>query len=198
LLLLQVHLRNGAAPHRIPASADFLIVQVGTLGDVGDETAEHSEVRWLTPAEREAWMATNALLIRLPAALDSQLQRDSGLTLFEYMVLVALSESPGRELRMSVLADLASASLSRLSHAASRLEHQGLLTRSRVPGPGRRTVATLTDDGFAKVEAAAPGHVHAVRELLIDRLDPADLASLTKAGRGVLDALGEECSLPRE
>ncbi len=154
------------------------------------------DVRWLTPDERRAWMATAALFVRLPAALDSQLQRDAGLTFFEYMVLVALSEAPDRRLQMSDLAELASASLSRLSHAASRLEKQGFLSRCRVPGAGRRTVATLTDAGFAKVVAAAPGHVEHVRDLLIDRLSPAELAVLARAGDAVMNALGEGC--PRD
>lgn len=166
------------------------MVHVRTLGGMSDPT---DDVRWLTADERAAWLATAALMTRLPAALDSQLVRDSGLTFFEYMVLVALSESPGRSLQMSALAELSSASLSRLSHAASRLENQGLLTRSRIPGQGRRTVATLTDEGFATVAAAAPGHVRHVRDLLIDRLTAEDLATLGRAGRAVMDALGEEC-----
>ncbi|MGN0064261.1 MAG: MarR family winged helix-turn-helix transcriptional regulator [Nocardioides sp.] len=149
------------------------------------------DVRWLTADEHTAWLATAALMIRLPAALDSQLVRDSGLTFFEYMVLVALSEAEDRTLQMSVLAEMASSSLSRLSHAASRLEDQGLLTRCRVPGAGRRTAATLTDTGYAAVAAAAPGHVRRVRDLLIDRLSPDDLAALGRAGRAVMEALGE-------
>lgn len=149
--------------------------------------------RWLTPEERAAWLATGALMIRLPAALDAQLTRDSGLTFFEYMVLVGLSEAPGRTLQMSALADMASSSLSRLSHAAARLEDQGLLTRTRIPGAGRRTAATLTEAGLEKVSAAAPGHVRRVRELLVDHLSPDDLAALARAGRAVLNALGEGC-----
>src|SRR4030088_394135 len=72
--------------------------------------------RWLTPAEHDACLSLAGLLIKLPAALDTQLQRDAGLSHFEYMVLSGLSEAPGRTLHMSDLAELANGSLSRLSH----------------------------------------------------------------------------------
>jgi hypothetical protein len=73
------------------------------------------EVEWLEPEQLRSWMTLAALMIRLPGALDYQLQRDSGLTHFEYTVLAGLSESPGRSLRMSNLAGFANGSLSRLS-----------------------------------------------------------------------------------
>ncbi len=69
----------------------------------------------------ETWAALATVLEWLPAALDSQLQRDADLTHFEYGVLFALANAPDRTLRMSVLAGYANSSLSRLSRAASRL-----------------------------------------------------------------------------
>jgi DNA-binding MarR family transcriptional regulator len=108
------------------------------------------------------------MVIKLPAVLDAQLQRDAELTFFEYMVLATLSERPCRTMRMSELTATISASLSRLSHIASRLEARGCLTRQRCPGPGRATNATRTGAGYAKVVAAAPGHVQAARDFLID------------------------------
>jgi hypothetical protein len=85
--------------------------------------------RWLTDDERDAWMPLIGVLIKLPAALDAQLQRDSGLSHFEYMVLSRLSEAPERTLRMSDLAVLANGSLSRLSHVVTRLERRGWVRR---------------------------------------------------------------------
>jgi DNA-binding MarR family transcriptional regulator len=145
--------------------------------------------RWLSPEERAAWLATSALMMRLPGALDSRLLRESGLSFYEYMVLAMLSEHPDRSLRMSQLAGLTSGSLSRLSHVARRLEEQGLLTRTRLPGPGRPTLATLTDAGWARVVGAAPGHVRDVRELLVDALSAEDLAALERVGRAVNERL---------
>lgn len=151
------------------------------------------DVRWLSEAEREAWLATAALMVALPGALDAQLHADSGISFFEYMVLAVLAEQPDRTLQMSDIAAFASGSLSRLSHTAKRLEQHGYLSRSPVPGPGRRTNATLTDTGYTKVVQAAPGHVAEVRRLLIDNISAADLAALARVGHAVMDHLGQEC-----
>jgi DNA-binding MarR family transcriptional regulator len=106
------------------------------------------------------------------------LQRDADLTFFGYMVLATLSDQPGRAMRMSELAANISASLSLLSHVASRLEARGYLTRQRCAGPRRLANATLTSAGYAKVAAAEPGHLQAVRDFLIDALTPGELRSL--------------------
>ncbi|MCF6379872.1 MarR family winged helix-turn-helix transcriptional regulator [Nocardioides KLBMP 9356] len=154
------------------------------------------EPQWLTEDERAAWLAASAVLIRLPAALDAQLQADHGLTFFEYMVLAVLSEREDRTLQMSDIAAATSSSLSRLSHVVKRLEAQGLVRRERVPGAGRRTNAVLTDAGFAKVVAAAPGHVARVRDLLVDAVPAEDLAALRRIGETVLGRIDPEDRCP--
>src|SRR3954454_17327288 len=115
-----------------------------------------AEPRWLTRAEEQSWIATSGMMMLLPAALDGQLQRDSGLSLFEYFVLSRLSKAPGRTLRMSALAGFANGSLSRLSNVVKRLEQRGWMHRSPDPDDGRYTVASLTDGGLSTVVAAAP------------------------------------------
>lgn len=161
-----------------------------TREEADQGVGEIGEVAWLSAVEREAWLATaGVLMVQLPAALESQLQEDAGLSLFEYMVMAVLSEQPDRTLQMSVIAKFASASLSRLSHTAKRLEQAGYLTRQQLPGGGRRTNATLTDAGYAKVVATAPGHVAEVRRLLIDVLTPGEIAMLGKVGTKVLRAI---------
>lgn len=124
-------------------------------------------------------------MITLPAALDVRLRRDADMTFFEYLVLSVLSEREERTMQMSEIAAGVSASLSRLSHVVTRLEKRGLICRGRLPGSGRRTSATLTDTGYAMVVAAAPGHVAAVREYLLDTLERADLATLRRIGIAV-------------
>lgn len=153
-----------------------------------------ARTRWLEPDELAAWLANSALMISLPAALDARMQREARMTFFEYMVLSVLSEQPEHTLRMSELAARTSASLSRLSHVAGRLEKRGLLTRARVPGAGRRTDAVLTGAGYEAVAAAAPGHVAAVREYLIDGLGPQELAALRRIGTAVEAAIKRERS----
>jgi DNA-binding MarR family transcriptional regulator len=136
------------------------------------------EPRWLSADERAAWMPFASVLFRLPAALDAQLQRDAGISHFEYMVLASLAQAPARTLRMSELAELASGSLSRLSHVVSRLEMRGWVHRQACPSDGRYTNAILTDEGFRKIAEAAPGHVDAVRAFVIDALTGRQLRQL--------------------
>lgn len=151
-----------------------------------DESAEPGgEPSWLTADERAAWLAATALMGLLPTALDTRMQRDAGLSFFEYMVLALLSEQPDRTMQMSDLALAASASLSRLSHVVGRLEKQGFVDRARLPGRGRRTQAILTETGYAKVVATAPGHVTVVRDLFIGQLTATELATLERIGRKV-------------
>src|ERR1700759_229917 len=115
------------------------------------------EPRWLSGPEQEAWKAVSALMLQLPGPLDAQLQQDSGLTLFEYLVLSSLSMAPDRTSRMSGLARLANGSQSRLSNVAKRLEERGWLVRQPDPKDGRVNVAPLTDPGWDVVPGAGPG-----------------------------------------
>jgi len=150
------------------------------------------EPHWLTAPEQAAWRPVAALLFRLPSALDAQLQRDAGISNFEYMVLSGLSEADNRTLRMSDLATMASGSLSRLSHVVSRLEKRGWVRREPCPGDGRFVNAVLTDEGWAKVLATAPGHVEAVRRLVVDALSPEQLSALGCASGVILGAIAKE------
>lgn len=169
-----------------------------TAGDEGatgssQEVGEPSgTTRWLDPTEMAAWLANSALMISLPAALDARMQREAGMTFFEYIVLSVLSEQEGSTMGMSALAARASASLSRLSHVVTRLERRGLLARTRLPGPGRRAEATLTPAGRQAVVAAAPGHVAAVRQYLIDQLERSELLALSRIGAAVEAAIKGE------
>jgi len=153
------------------------------------------DARWLERDELATWMSLAALMFKLPGVLDYQLQRDSGLTHFEYLVLAGLSESPGRSRRMSDLAGFANGSLSRLSHVVKRLEQRGFVERRPAEDDGRITVATITDSGYEFLVAAAPGHVATVREYVVDVLSPEQLAQL----KGIADTIlakvdpGKDC-----
>ncbi|AGM05978.1 MarR family winged helix-turn-helix transcriptional regulator [Amycolatopsis keratiniphila] len=138
------------------------------------------EALWLTPAEKEAWTGLVSLVLLLPGRLESPLQRDAGLTLFEYLALSHISEAPERRLRMSELAYLANGSLSRLSNVVKRFEQRGWVERTPDPGDGRYTLAVLTDDGYDVVVAAAPTHVRSVRELVLDPLTSEDQQALAR------------------
>ena len=145
-----------------------------------------SDAPWLDDAQLREWKSVMALLTTLPAVLDSQLKRDAGLNMFEYHVLVRLESSPDRTRPLSDLALLTQSSLSRLSHAMTRLERSGWVARIANPGGGRHTLAQITDDGVRKLTECAPGHAAEVRRTVVDPLSPDDLAALGRSARCIL------------
>jgi DNA-binding MarR family transcriptional regulator len=142
--------------------------------------------RWLTSDEETVWRAIAHVLHTLPWALECQLERDSGLSFIEYHTLARLSEDPNHTLRMSDLAMLTHASLSRLSHLVKRLEARGLIRREPDPTDGRFTNAILTKTGYAKLVASAPAHVANVRSLVIDEFSAAELHQIREFSERLL------------
>src|SRR3954451_10196964 len=151
--------------------------------------ATRAGTQWLTADEQRAWRAYLESTKVLMDALDRQLQREAGMPPAYYEILVRLSEGDGRAPRVSELADSTRSSRSRLSHAVSRLEERGWVVREDCPTDRRGQVARLTDEGFTMLEAAAPGHVDAVRAFVIDRLTPAQLEELTVIGDVIVAAV---------
>ncbi len=145
--------------------------------------------RWLDAEQQATWRALVGVVVHLPAQLDRRLRRDAGITHFEYQVLSTLSEAPERTLRMSSLAELTEASLPRLSQVVTRLETRGWALRHTDPEDGRFTLVTLTDPGWRKVVATAPGHVEAVRTLVFDSLSTAQQRQLHAVMRRIGTAL---------
>ncbi len=144
------------------------------------------DTRWLTDAELRAWIRVIAVVEMLPGVLDSQLQRDADLSHFEYLCLAMLSDAEGRTLRMTELASRTNATLPRLSHVVKRLESRGYVSRRQAADDRRAIDASLTDEGLAKLEATAPGHVAQVRESVLDALTPAQLSALGDACAAIL------------
>jgi DNA-binding MarR family transcriptional regulator len=149
-------------------------------------------------AARAAWLRLIAVAQLLPAELDAQLRRDAGLTHFEYFVLAMLSEASERTLRMTSLAQRTNATLPRLSHVVRRLEERGLVERFPCPEDGRATNARLTDQGWDAVVGAAPGHVEAVRRLVLDPLSPSQVAQLRGIGDAMLSVLDPHGHMTRQ
>jgi DNA-binding MarR family transcriptional regulator len=157
-----------------------------------------TQTRWLSASEQRAWRAYLEATTLLFDALDRQLQRDSGIPHTYYEILVRLSEAECRSMRMSELADATRSSRSRLSHAVARLEERGWLRRVDCPTDKRGQIATLTDAGFAALEAAAPRHVEAVRKHVIDPLSAEQIDQLEQIGKTLVAALeSPECLASR-
>lgn len=150
--------------------------------------------RWLTAEQQQAWRRFVAVTMLLPYELDTQLQRDAGLSHVGYWVLAMLSEAPGRALRMSELAARSTASPSRISHVAARLEALGWIRRDRSSEDRRGMVAMLTDTGYAKVVDSAPGHVETVQQFVFDALTDDQVRQLDEISAALLARLDPDSS----
>jgi DNA-binding MarR family transcriptional regulator len=128
------------------------------------------DTRWLDDDEQHTWRSFLTATRLFFDRIERQLQQEAGLPHAYYEILVRLSEAPDRTLRMSQLASSSLSSRSRLSHAVARLEESGWVRRRPCPDDRRGALAELTDDGLARLQAAAPGHVEAVRANLFDKL----------------------------
>ncbi|WP_430789386.1 MarR family winged helix-turn-helix transcriptional regulator [Actinoplanes sp. G11-F43] len=150
--------------------------------------SDSTSVPWLSDEETRAWKALISVLTTVPAAIDAQLKRDSGVNFFEYSILSALSQAPDRSVRMGALAHLAAGTPSRISHAVSRLEKHGWVERHSVETAteSRCVWATLTDAGWDAVVAAAPDHVREARRLVFDVLTPDQVGQLAAIGTQLL------------
>jgi DNA-binding MarR family transcriptional regulator len=153
--------------------------------------ARMSGTGWLDDDEQAAWRGLLSATQLIDRRLDEQLQRDSGMPHAYYMVLVALSEQPGRACRMSVLAERTMSSQSRLSHAVARLEERGWVRRDQSTSDGRGKLAVLTAAGYRALRDAAPGHVEQVRRVVFDRLTPEQVRQLA-AITATINAAAEE------
>jgi len=148
----------------------------------------------LSPDELAIWIHLTGVVMTLPAAVDAQLKRGSGVNFFEYMIMMRLSREAGRAMQLCGLAQVAFGSPSRLSHAISRLEKQGWVER-RSAGRGMHSVeAVLTEAGAAKLAEATPGHVREIRRLVFDVLTPAQLAGLKDIAARILDVTAPDAA----
>jgi DNA-binding MarR family transcriptional regulator len=179
-------IRRAGAPQSLESSGDRYS---DTMAGRARRGAEEPPVKWLTDAELDSWLSVVRLITWLPWSIDQQLQRDSNLGMVEYQVLAMLSTSPQRTMRMTPLAEVTNASLSRLSHLVKRLEQRGLVRREPDPMDGRFSNAILTDKGFETLAEAAPGHVAHVRSLVIDVLSPEQLRRLGRDAHRIMSRI---------
>lgn len=145
--------------------------------------------RWLSDEEQRAWRAWIAVSLLLPDRLSRDLQEQADISLADYEILMHLSETSGRRLRMSQLADATQSSRSRLSHQIDRLAAAGLVDREPCSGDRRGFFAVLTPAGWDFIVRAAPLHVESVRENLVDVLTPEEFLEFGRLCAKVVERL---------
>jgi DNA-binding MarR family transcriptional regulator len=143
----------------------------------------------LSADEQQAWRSFLQAHLLLFAQLDRELTRDAGMPMAYYEILVRLSESPDRRLRMSDLAAFSNQSRSRLTHAVNRLSELGWVAREVCESDRRGAFAVLTDDGWQALVEAAPIHVDGVRRHLFDRLTAEQVTQIGLIGEAVAEPL---------
>ncbi|MER5544833.1 MarR family transcriptional regulator [Streptomyces sp. NPDC002589] len=144
---------------------------------------------WLNERQLAAWRAFLLVSSLIERQVEQQLRDDAQLSHQQYEVLSRLADAPGRELRMTVLADVALTSKSGLTYQVTQLEKAGLVRRRSCAGDDRGVVASLTDAGLEKVVAAAPGHAGLVRALFVDGLSSEEFEGLSKGLGALVDRL---------
>jgi len=147
------------------------------------------ETRWLSEDEQRTWRAFVQAARLLFDVLEEELDRHTEIPASYYEVLAPLAEAPGHRLRMSDLASLSRSSRSRLSHSMGRLESLGWIRREACETDRRGAFAVLTDEGFARLERAAPVHVKGVRTHVFDQLETKQLEELRRISERLLDHL---------
>jgi DNA-binding MarR family transcriptional regulator len=149
----------------------------------------HMTDRWLSNGQQRSWRSFLLGVTLLMERIDRDMREKHGLSMPEYELLVRLSEAPDHELRMAELADSVKSSRSRITHTIRRLEAAGFVVRRACESDGRGVQAVLTDDGYAKLVAAAPDHVDTVRDALVDVIDAKDFEAIGRAFEAVADRL---------
>ncbi|MDQ0766118.1 MarR family winged helix-turn-helix transcriptional regulator [Streptomyces canus] len=151
-------------------------------------------VRWLTPEEQRAWRAFVRLHERLGGRLGRLLQSESHVSPADFAVLVHLTDTPEGRQRYQDLGRALEWEKSRMSHHIARMAGRGMVVREDCLEDARGAFVVITDAGRAAVEAAAPRHVEAVRELFMDHVTPAELRVLAEVSERVIGKLDEDPS----
>jgi DNA-binding MarR family transcriptional regulator len=149
------------------------------------------DVHWLDERQLRAWRSMQFMQMRLEGELARQLAADSSLSYPDYLLLVALTDRPDGRMRLFELADALGWERSRVSHQVARMADRGLVAKEKCGSDRRGAFVAVTATGRREIEAAAPGHVAAVRRLFVDRLTPDQLDAIGDAAEVVLAGLGQ-------
>jgi DNA-binding MarR family transcriptional regulator len=115
-------------------------------------------------ARLAAWRALLEAHAAVTDLLERELERERGLPLSQFEVLLKLAEAPEGRMRMLELAQSVLLSKSGLSRLVDRMERAELVRRERCPSDRRGAYAVLTDEGRAVLRRATPVHLRGIEE----------------------------------
>ena len=142
--------------------------------------------RWLSQDEEVAWRAFRRMLVAVTERTAQDLA-PTGLSLPDYEVLSTLVEREGHRWGLRDMAAKMEWSRSRLSHQITRMQARGLVDRLPDDTDGRGVLLQLTPAGHAALREATAVHLASVRRRFVDRLSPAELATLRELSERVAD-----------
>lgn len=148
--------------------------------------ADVTSAKQLDRRELLAWKGMLIVHARMVEAVDEVLEREHGLPLNSYEVLLKLSDAPEQSLRMGTLADRLLLSRSGLTRLVDRLESRGLVERHSCDDDRRGSYARLTAAGAEAFAEAQPTNLRTIRDLFLNHLDGSDLDALAAAWGRVL------------
>lgn len=146
------------------------------------------DVHWLDDDEQRAWRSLISGMTALERRLERELAEHFDITMDDYAILVILSESPDRRVRMKQLSARALIPKPQVTYRIGRLEDRGIVARRPCEDDARGMWAVLTDQGFALLEAAAAHHVTNVRELVLDQMSRERFLAVGEAMQAVYRA----------
>src|SRR3954469_23151410 len=155
--------------------------------------------RKLTDGELELFQAFHLMRRGFDRTLDAQLQHDDGTSISELEVLMALTRSPGRRLRVRDLVDVTGWEKSRVSHQVTRMVARGFVERQECVEDRRASWIHLTGEGRRVVVRALPEHSATIRRILFDALSPEQQEQLLGIARSMNAAIAaEDCAPPED
>ena len=144
---------------------------------------------WLSEAQQRTWRNYLTMSATLQMEMNRQLQRECGLSLADYDVLVALDDRDA--CRVNELGERLGWEQSRLSHQLRRMRSRGLIERRGADDDRRGATVELTAAGRSALGSAAPGHAELIRAVVFDGVGAADLESVNRWLLAVLAGLAE-------
>jgi DNA-binding MarR family transcriptional regulator len=124
----------------------------------------------LNDTELRAWSTFLRAHHDVTGKLEAELEREHGMSLPYYEVLLHLARAPERRLRMTDLARSVLLSPSGLTRLVDRLARDGMVQRIPCETDARAMYAVLTDAGLARFRPAARTHLRGVRQHFLSRL----------------------------